>query len=67
MDLESLQKDRTRVRIHLTDGTEMVGVIQSSEPDDNDMILVEDEKVGPTLISSTHVIKMSIYIPVPTT
>jgi sRNA-binding regulator protein Hfq len=63
MNLESLQTDRTKVRIHLTDGTEIVGIIQSSEPDDNDMILVEDEKIGPTLISQVHIIKISIYIP----
>jgi sRNA-binding regulator protein Hfq len=63
LNLESLQTDRTKVRINLSDGTELVGVIQSSEPDDNDMILVEDEKIGPTLISLVHIIKMSIFIP----
>jgi sRNA-binding regulator protein Hfq len=63
MNLESLQKDRTRVKIHLSDATDMVGVIQSSEPDENDLILVEDENVGPTLISLGHIMKISIFIP----
>lgn len=64
MNLESLQKDRTKVRMYLSDGSQVVGIIQSDEPDDNDMILIEDEKVGPTLISTLHVVRISIHIPI---
>lgn len=63
MNLESLQTDRTKVRIQLSDGEKMIGVIQSSEPDDNEMILVEDDKIGPTLVTLSHIVKISIYIP----
>lgn len=62
MDIDSLKTDRTKVRIKLADGTESIAVIQS-DPDDNEMILVEDVKQGPMLISMSHIAKISIYFP----